>query len=347
MKTELLLVWAVQVVFGTEDLNSIIPSGEEDSTQIGNDLLKDIFERPIQTYRPIVAVLSQELSRSLRTAYQNENYTSYIGAAYVKYVEMAGARVVPVLIDQDDDYYKMIFKKTNGLLIPGGAANILDSGYQRAAQKLWELSINAQENSGDYYPIWGTCLGFELIAYFTNDYVDVRTSCWSQNRALSLNFTDGFENTRIMTQMPPVVKDILETENVTINFHRYCVSPETLKTSESMSEFWTIISTNHDDNGTEFVSLFESKKYPIWGSQFHPEKNQFEWALKYDEIPHEQPAIDISLYFANFFVQQCRKNGHRFEDRTDEEEHLIYNYKPTYTGKETNANYSMQQCYFF
>ena len=74
---------------------------------------------------------------------------------------------------------------------------------------------------------------------------------------------------------------------------------------------------------------------------------QFEWALKYDEIPHEQPAIDISLYFANFFVQQCRKNGHRFEDRTDEEEHLIYNYMPTYTGKETNANYSMQQCYFF
>ena len=63
MKTELLLLLAVQVVFGTEDLNSIIPTGEEDSTQIENDLLKDIFERPIQTYRPIVAVLSQELSR--------------------------------------------------------------------------------------------------------------------------------------------------------------------------------------------------------------------------------------------------------------------------------------------
>ena len=38
-----------------------------------------------------------KVSRSLRTAYQNENYTSYIGAAYVKYVEMAGARVVPGL----------------------------------------------------------------------------------------------------------------------------------------------------------------------------------------------------------------------------------------------------------
>ena len=63
-------------------------------------------------------------------AYKDENYTSYIGAAYVKYVEMAGARVVPVLIDQPDEYYRMIFNKTNGLLIPGGAANILNSGKQ-------------------------------------------------------------------------------------------------------------------------------------------------------------------------------------------------------------------------
>ena len=42
--------------------------------------------------------------------------------------------VFPVLIDQDDDYYKMIFRKTNGLLIPGGAANILDSGNLKSCE---------------------------------------------------------------------------------------------------------------------------------------------------------------------------------------------------------------------
>ena len=115
-------------------------------------------------------------------AYKDENYTSYIGAAYVKYVEMAGARVVPVLIDQPDEYYRMIFNKTNGLLIPGGAANILNSGkhnhtfgskvltrkkettntyvftnsigYQRAAQKIWEIALEEFDTRGDYYPIW-------------------------------------------------------------------------------------------------------------------------------------------------------------------------------------------------
>ena len=78
--------------------------------------------------KPIVAVLSQELPRSLENAFPNENYTSYIGAAYVKYIEQAGARVVPVLINQTDEYYDTIFKSTNGLLIPGGAVSIVDSG---------------------------------------------------------------------------------------------------------------------------------------------------------------------------------------------------------------------------
>lgn len=209
------------------------------------------------------------------------------------------------------------------------------------------MALEASENSGDYYPIWGTCLGFELIAQFTYEHDDVRTKCWSQDRALNLNFTQDFNQTRLVGEMPHKVLDILANENVTINFHRYCVAPETVATSRSMSDFWSVISTNHDDNGTEFVSLFESKDHPIWGSQFHPEKNPFEWAVKYDEIPHQQDAVDVAIYFANFFVQQCRRNAHSFDDRTEEEEYLIYNFVPTYTGKETNANYSMQQCYFF
>ncbi len=45
-------------------------------------------------------MLSQELSKSLADAFEGANFTSYIGAAYIKYVESAGARAVPVLINQ-------------------------------------------------------------------------------------------------------------------------------------------------------------------------------------------------------------------------------------------------------
>lgn len=47
--------------------------------------------------RPIIGVLAQEQSFYLHGKYPEENYTSYIAASYVKDVESAGARVVPIM----------------------------------------------------------------------------------------------------------------------------------------------------------------------------------------------------------------------------------------------------------
>lgn len=45
---------------------------------------------------PIVGVLSQEVSAFMLRKYPNDTFTSYIAASYVKFVEGAGARVVPI-----------------------------------------------------------------------------------------------------------------------------------------------------------------------------------------------------------------------------------------------------------
>lgn len=47
--------------------------------------------------RPIIGVLAQEQSFYLHGKFPEENYTSYIAASYVKSVEAAGARVVPIM----------------------------------------------------------------------------------------------------------------------------------------------------------------------------------------------------------------------------------------------------------
>ena len=39
-------------------------------------------------------------------------------------MESGGARVVPVMIDQSEEYYRTIFDSTNGLLIPGGDVSL-------------------------------------------------------------------------------------------------------------------------------------------------------------------------------------------------------------------------------
>ena len=130
---------------------------------------------------------------------------------------------------------------------------------------MFELAQEAYDVLGDIYPIWGTCDGFELLAYFSNNFHKVLRPCWSEDRALPLNFTDGCEATQIVSQMPQNIYDILDSENVTANYHQWCLTLDAFnhKKNLPLRNFWTVVATNHDVNGVEFVSLLESKEYPM------------------------------------------------------------------------------------
>ena len=42
--------------------------------------------------------------------------------------------------------------------------------------------------SADHYPIWGTCYGFQELAYLTNgEDLTTLSNCWSEGVALPLN----------------------------------------------------------------------------------------------------------------------------------------------------------------
>lgn len=302
---------------------------------------KELKELQELNERPIIGILSQELSDTLEEWY-GDNYTSYIGAAYIKYVEAAGARVVPVLINQPDEYYEIIFNSTNGLLIPGGAVSLDDSGYAKAGKALFDMAIS----SDTYYPIWGTCLGFELLAYLSNEERPNLKHCSSQQQPLALNLTDNYHDSRFAQYTPDDITDILATQNVTINFHQWCLTPENFAKFQALSNFWDVLSTNKDWNGLEFISLMEAKHYPMWASQYHPEKNAFEWTRKYPDIPHFKDAIRAAAHHAEFFVQEARKNLNTFESREEEEKYLIYGYYPEFTG-DMEIDFTMQQSYLF
>lgn len=45
--------------------------------------------------------------------------------------------------------------------------------------------------------------------------------------------------------------------------------------------------------------------FPIYGTQWHPEKNAFEWTRPY--IPHSISAVKTTFYMAQFFVNEGMK----------------------------------------
>ncbi len=76
-----------------------------------------------------------------------------IAASYIKWGEAAGARVIPIFYDTQPDMVRRIFNIVNGVLIPGGGAN-LTPGHQfyDTARLLIDLAIQANDN-GDYFPV--------------------------------------------------------------------------------------------------------------------------------------------------------------------------------------------------
>ncbi|KAM3592932.1 uncharacterized protein V6R79_001958 [Siganus canaliculatus] len=282
--------------------------------------------------RPIIGVLAQEVHLP------KPNQTAYIAASYVKYLEAAGARVVPVMINQTQDEYKKLFNSINGILYPGGGVSIVSSGYERAAKIFYELAIEANKR-GDYFPIWGTCLGFEQLMYLTSgDSVLSHTN--TSGVLLPLKFTDEAKDSRLFQGFPADLIQDLASKPITENSHQWSLGTLTYNTNEKLKRFYKVLSTNTD--GTiEFVSTVEAYDYPFYGTQWHPEKNAFEWTKPY--IAHSRSAVKTTFYMAEFFVTEARKSMHHFLSAEEETNALIYNYSPVYTGQSG----SFEQKYYF
>ncbi|XP_054002149.1 gamma-glutamyl hydrolase A-like [Hylaeus anthracinus] len=288
--------------------------------------------------RPIIGVLAQEVSEYVNRKYPG--HRSYIAASYVKFIEGAGARVVPIWIGKDKSYYEDIMSKINGVLWPGGGASFNNTnGYADAAYNIYKIA-KRKNNEGVHFPIFAICLGFEVLTYVTANRRNTRRSCNAEEIAMKLEFERDYESSKLFRNAPAHIKDILATKNVTLNTHKYCVTKQDLKDAGIKDKFG-VLSLNHDKNSrVKFISSLESVEYPFYGLQFHPEKNLYEWVIG-KSIPHSENAIQISQYFANFFINEARKNLQKYPHVSEK---LIYNYQPVYTGLDGLA---YEQTYFF
>ncbi|XP_063062661.1 gamma-glutamyl hydrolase-like isoform X1 [Engraulis encrasicolus] len=282
--------------------------------------------------RPIIGVLAQEVYKP------QPKQNSYIAASYVKFLEAAGARVVPVMVNQTEEEYTQLFKSINGVLFPGGGVSLVSSGYAKAAGIFYKLAIEAA-SQGDYFPVWGTCLGFEQLLLLTCG-EDLLSHTNTTGVSLPLKFTKDAAESRLFRSFPPSLMEALASENITENSHTWSISVENFLRNEALKKFYKILSTNTDGE-TEFVSTMEAYSYPVYATQWHPEKNAFEWSKPY--YTHTPSAIQTTFYMANFFVNEAKKNFHSFASLDEEERHLIYNYNPVFPGVAS----TFQQIYFF
>ena len=111
---------------------------------------------------------------------------------------------------------------------------------------------------------------------------------------------------------------------------------------------WVLIPAKHKKDSkfsSDTVCLYFpllAFNYPFYGTQWHPEKNIFEWT--YDEdIDHSVNSIFISQHLANFFVMEARKNKRNFGSVREADKYTMFQYQPKYSGRRSH----FEQVYVF
>jgi gamma-glutamyl hydrolase len=271
----------------------------------------------VEARGPIIGIVSHPIAK----------HGEYISASYVKWVEMGGGRVVPIPYNAPKEYLQSLVPQLNGILFMGGAADVND-----AHRYIYQLAIELNDK-GVYYPVWGTCLGFEWLLQITaQDPKALNGGLDSENITLPLNFTSLAPQSKLFNTMGKQMYSWLAEKPITLNNHQQGMTPQRFAEYPKLTEFYNILSTNFDRQGVEFISAFEAKKYPIYAVQFHPEKNSFEYGeyadgSPYEVIDHSYEAIFTSQFFANYFINEARKNDLKFEDSKTQKKALIYNYQ--------------------
>ena len=262
---------------------------------------------------------------------------SYLPQSYVKWIEMSGGRVVPIQHDLAKGVLDHLLRHIHGILIPGGVVetDMLKHDYYtfiHTCKRAFQFA-KISNLRGNYYPIFGICLGHEIMAVmslFKNS--DCIAKCFKNCKKISeikeygptkIHFTDF--NGKIKNLFTKKEIKALEAKPVVSMHHDYSFDLKA-KYIKDMLKHFDVASVNYGDSGKhEYASICEYKVFPFYTVQWHPEHALFEWRDPLGEgVPHDANARMVSKRFSQFFVNECRKNTNVWLDADDNL--LIYNY---------------------
>ena len=278
--------------------------------------------------RPMIGIMTQDVKNQAP-------YTTYIMAAYIKFVEAAGARAVPIRYNDTDEEILKTVSSLNGFLFPGGSMKLIEKDnnlteYTRKGKLIYDYA-KQQNDEGKYFPIVGTCLGFQELGVLEAPYADVLGHFSADDVADKLKFIGDPRKSKYFKSMDSNLLYEVQKLNITYNHHSRGISRDMFKKYKELDEAFKVTSVSFDTKGVEYVATMEHKKYPFYGTQYHPEKNTFIWKSDL-KVPHSVEAIKLAEYSYNFFISEARKNMNRFPSPEEEGKHRVENWPVVFTS---------------
>ena len=246
--------------------------------------------------------------------------TEAVDAFYTQYLNTAGARVVPLSFKLQGEPLMNLMRQLNGVLFTGGSTafalfNETTKKYDltpfgKGAKRVFHYAKEINDN-GVYFPIWGTCMGFQLLNFLiTEDPTIVKGGCSAMNFNAELIFTPKATTSRMFSIFSYKEMKYFSEKGLTYNSHHYFVDYLDYFKYLELGKFYDVLAYSKDkDNKVAFITAMEAKHYPFYGVQFHPEIRQYKNLGRIKGEACAKQAQD----FANFFVNEARKSSNIME----------------------------------
>jgi gamma-glutamyl hydrolase len=277
---------------------------------------------PSQPANPIIAVVTTPLVDCLGWATPPPD-VDYSGGClesyYVRWLEAAGIRVVPLIWNLTWSAKLPILQNINGVLFPGGSLGGEHfTHYVNNATEIFNYAVTRNHDNSDPFFLWGTCQGFQVLGVIAAQTQDVLKCIYHgvDPQMMSLNFT-SYQPESVMfgarATSPQNIVSILKTQNSTLNWHSCGINPSDFESHiATMGKIFTVISTNTDVNGLPFISSYEGSQNGLnfFATQFHPERVPYEFSN--DIIGHTPDDVRVSQYLALFIRSRLKMNNHTY-----------------------------------
>jgi len=220
---------------------------------------------------------------------------SYLHMSYIHWVEMSGETAVIIPYDIKEDKLLEILKRINGVIWVGGGIENKQYHTEKQNDDLLNTLFTtyqyalAENDKGNYYPIWGTCLGFYILIMFVKEEKEtILESIVAYNKSGNYPCTFTKSHSKLKKWFAPFQSRMKKYPCVLQN-HEYGVNtvPEDKVRIVSMQD--------------NFINIVEFIKYPFYGVHFHPERPQTDFAIK------------VTEQFILFFKNECSKNKNKWK----------------------------------
>jgi imidazoleglycerol phosphate synthase glutamine amidotransferase subunit HisH len=92
------------------------------------------------------------------------------------------------------------------------------------------------------FPVWGTCLGHQLLSYLTNDYQNTLSPIRGQTAILNtIQFVSSDKGWLFTDLYQKLLSKLTAGQGITYFNHHYAITRSTYDSNKKLNTFWSLI----------------------------------------------------------------------------------------------------------